>query len=268
MFSFLNTEDYQTLLRDTYRKAKSSDRLGIVFGLIRQYPGDDGRRRRGPLPRAGRGGGGARHGGSARRSTRRTRGTATSPAPPSTPMPDSRPVCSGSSPRENRGRQTGLSCRSRSGPGTGPETPSAGGGGRRQTPLLHAGRRELSTRSSTCSASAVRLPGWILAVLDGMEKDSGSALDLEKKRLQLVRQARVPDASFPPCANRSASSRRKPAFRQELRKELEKQGRYHEAIVVLQGLVELEPEQAETSRRSAGRLDPPGSSAQGPRGPG
>ena len=38
LFSFLNREDYQDLLRETYRKAKSSDRLMIVFSLISRYP--------------------------------------------------------------------------------------------------------------------------------------------------------------------------------------------------------------------------------------
>ena len=32
-------EDYQIMLRETYRKAKSSDRLAIIFSLISQYPG-------------------------------------------------------------------------------------------------------------------------------------------------------------------------------------------------------------------------------------
>ena len=39
MFGFLSPEDFKTLLRETLSKAKSSDRLGILFSLIRQYPG-------------------------------------------------------------------------------------------------------------------------------------------------------------------------------------------------------------------------------------
>ena len=85
-----------------------------------------------------------------------------------------------------------------------------------------------------------------------MEKDSGSDIDLEKKRLQLVRQAVVPGRLIPALREAIRKFPKEAGFRQELRAELEKEGRYHEAIVVLQGLVELEPEQRETSRRSAG----------------
>ncbi|MFT5105048.1 MAG: putative Zn-dependent protease [Pseudoalteromonas tetraodonis] len=38
MMSSLGKEDYQTLLRELYRDAKSSDRAGIVFSLVAQYP--------------------------------------------------------------------------------------------------------------------------------------------------------------------------------------------------------------------------------------
>lgn len=38
IFSFLEKDDYQTLLRETYRKVKAEDRLGMLLSLAFQYP--------------------------------------------------------------------------------------------------------------------------------------------------------------------------------------------------------------------------------------
>jgi len=240
LFSVLNQEDYQVLLRETYRKAKSSDRLTIIFSLICQYPGKMNAAQEAlffELTAEA-----VRYCKEDTLKIYRTNanssykdGTYTN-----TSAEFKSRLLDKFAKAESKSSQIGFLVEqirvwNRAG--------DTERGLDAASKAFSLALKEQKTFSDTLALfeefPAVYFESF-LTILDRMEKENGQSVDIEKKRIALARQARNPDRLLSVLHESIRKFPKELTFYKEIRKELENQGRYYEVIEILESLAELE----------------------------
>jgi tetratricopeptide (TPR) repeat protein len=241
LMSSLDGEDYQTLLRETYRDAKSSDRAAIVFSLVNQYPEkmdpaleetflelaeEAARETTSDLLKVYQANSRSRFGGPEKKSP-------------------------------NLGFQAKLLA-----------TIAAGQPGDTQLAWLVAQAQawqragdeeralEIATRAFRVSLEKEgkldsgllhtflkKHPDTFLSLLDQRAEEKGDSIDLDQKRLELVRQTGDLERILTALRKASEKHPEEPSFRANLRQHLERMGRPYEAIKELEALANLEPDE-------------------------
>ncbi len=242
LFNVLSDEEYLTLLRESYRKAKSSDRLMMILSLVHQYPGKMDASLEETFSEL---------------VEEAARGAVGDPL--KIYQTCARHYYNRKPGNENAGFQARLLEKLAAGK---PEKERAGflveqakawnraGDGERA--LAAAGQAfSLALKEEKTFFATLRYLDELtrtsldvfLATLDATEEEEGQSVDLEKRRIALVSHAGQADRLLNVLRDAVGKFPKEVGFHQELRRALERQGRYYEAIDVLETLIELEPDQ-------------------------
>jgi TolA-binding protein/predicted TPR repeat methyltransferase len=241
MFAFLTPEDFRLLLRETYRKAKLSDRLGLLFGLLRHHPGKMDQATEDLLAELIEEASKANLDnplGIYKSAAQNSMGGS-----PNHPNTDFEARVLGKFASRTQGeQQLGFLAE---------EALVWQRAGNTQRALQAAMKLlDLAINDEKAFASFMQLqanlpPTYLdvfLSNLDEIESGSWPTVELEKKRLLLANQSSVPGRKTIVLREAVRKFPKELFFYEELRKELEKEGRHREAISILEELVKLAPE--------------------------